>query len=155
MLSHIQREEHRPWKHSVSILLVHRLLQNLAVDRLWKWNWNGQRKTQQTNYAAERQQICSSYHNSVSTDDDVRSLQVLLKQISAQYLSFGGGYYMLFMITLRRAQLTEGILLATSRAFCLAVSTAYSWGVLNLLLSRVSLNQDGTTSNRKPWYVEE
>lgn len=91
MLNHIQSELHRPWKHSVSILLVHWFLQNLAIDRLWKWNWNGQRKTQQRSYATEQQQICSSYHNSVCTDDDIRGLQVLLEQINAQYLSFGGG----------------------------------------------------------------
>lgn len=43
-----------------------------------------------TNYAAERQQICSSYHNSVCTDDDVWSLQVLLKQINANTYHSGG-----------------------------------------------------------------
>jgi len=50
----------------------------------------------------------------------------------------------------KELKLTTGILLATSRAFCLAVSTAYSWGSLKSPLSRVSLNQDGTTSKRKP-----
>lgn len=42
------------------------------------------------------------------------------------------------------------IRVATSRAFCLAVSMAYPYGVAKEALSSFSLNLEGTTSNLRP-----
>ena len=149
-----------PWQHPVSILFVHWLLQNHPIHSLWKRKTTARLNKKHIKYIAESKQIkyclSSSYHNSVSSNYYVRSLQVFLKQMNTHNV-----INMLFsriinnIFIQKGVKLTKGILLATSRAFCLAVSTAYSCGALKSLLSRVSLNQDGTTSNRKPWNVQE
>lgn len=80
------------------------------------------KKTKQQNHTTEEEQISCSYHNRVGSNDHVRNLQVLLKQINAECWSNSRDNN---TWRLRPGQLTKGILLATSRAFCLAVSTAY------------------------------
>lgn len=79
LLTHI----HWPWQHSVSVIFVHGLLQNLTIKRLWEPETMRKKKHTHihTKYNAYylKEIMNSSYHDCVCSNHYIWSLQMFLK----------------------------------------------------------------------------